>query len=109
MFFVRSYGLAMVLIVLIGFCNIVFLNQSNASFQFSIPNELRGRIVSVYVLLSQGTTPFGSLYVGGMIDLTSGIWGFPACGLISLFLLVPVLMRNRVTLKRWFTTIRPRF
>lgn len=72
MIFVRTYWLAMGVMVMIGFCNMIFLNQSNASFQFSIPNELRGRIMSVYVLLNQGTTPVGSLYVGGIMDVASG-------------------------------------
>nr|WP_125549371.1 MFS transporter [Loigolactobacillus zhaoyuanensis] len=101
MLFVRSFGLAMVLMVAIGFCNMIFLNQSNASFQFSIPNELRGRIMSVYVLLNQGTTPIGSLYVGGVMDVFSGLWGFPACGFLALLLLIPVLISQRRLVGRW--------
>ncbi|MFD1464599.1 MFS transporter [Lapidilactobacillus mulanensis] len=101
MLFVHSYGLAMVMMVAIGFCNMVFLNQSNAAFQFSIPDELRGRVMSVYVLLNQGTTPVGSLYVGGIMDVTSGLWGFPASGMLALVLLIPVLLTHRPTVKKW--------
>ncbi len=101
MFFVRSYPLAMVMMVLIGFCNMIFLNQSNASFQFDIPNELRGRIMSVYVLLNQGTTPVGSIYVGSVMDALTGLWGFPSCGILALVLLVPVLLANRQLVGHW--------
>ena len=44
MLVVHNYGLAMVMMVAIGFCNMIFLNQSNASFQFDIPNHLLGRM-----------------------------------------------------------------
>lgn len=101
MIFVRSYWLAIFMMVMIGFCNMIFLNQSNASFQFSIPNELRGRIMSVYVLLNQGTTPIGSLYVGGVMDVASGLWGFPACGFLALLLLIPVVIQNKHLIGKW--------
>lgn len=101
MLVVRNYDLAMVMMVLIGFCNMIFLNQSNASFQFDIPNHLRGRIMSVYVLLNQGTTPIGSLFVGGIMDISGGIWGFPACGFLALLLLVPALMSNHQLVGKW--------
>lgn len=79
----------------------IFLNQSNASFQFSIPDELRGRIMSVYVLLNQGTTPIGSLYVGGVMDVASGLWGFPSCGFLALLLLIPVVIQNKHIIGKW--------
>ena len=101
MIFVHVYWLAMIFMVVIGFCNMVFLNQSNAAFQFSIPNELRGRIMSVYVLLNQGSTPIGSLYVGGLMDMAGGLWGFPSCGLLALLLTIPILLSHQTTVKHW--------
>ncbi|WP_246287458.1 MFS transporter [Lacticaseibacillus absianus] len=103
MLIVHNYALAMLMMVAIGFCNMVFLNQSNASFQYDIPHQLRGRIMSVYVLLNQGTTPIGSLYVGGIMDVAGGLWGFPACGLLALVLLIPVLATHRPLVHRWLT------
>lgn len=102
MLFVRNYPLAMVVMVLIGYCNMIFLNQSNAPFQFNIPNELRGRIMSVYVLLNQGSTPIGSLYVGAVMAIAGGLWGFPACGILALVLLVPLMLLNRPLVSKWF-------
>ncbi|MFT8836953.1 MFS transporter [Liquorilactobacillus satsumensis] len=101
MLFVRSFWLASVIMILVGFCNMIFLNQSNASFQVGIPHELRGRIMSVYVLLNQGTTPLGSLYVGAVMDLAAGSWGFPACGLLALFLVSVVLLVQRKIIANW--------
>ncbi|WP_155287295.1 MFS transporter [Lacticaseibacillus zhaodongensis] len=101
MIFVRSYDLAIAMMVAIGFCNMIFLNQSNSSFQYDIPSELRGRVMSVYVLLNQGTTPIGSLYVGAIMDIATGLWGFPSCGILALLLLVPVLFKNRQLVGQW--------
>lgn len=101
MIVIHGYWAAMAMMVAIGFCNMIFLNQSNASFQYNIPGELRGRVMSVYVLLNQGTTPVGSLYVGGIMDLTSGFWGFPACGILALILLVPVLGSHHDLVGKW--------
>ncbi len=101
MLFVHSFTWAMALMMINGFCNMIFLNQSNASFQFAIPDQLRGRVMSVYVLLNQGTTPIGSLYVGGVMDIFAGAWGFPACGLLALLLLIPVLISQRTLVKQW--------
>ncbi len=106
MIFVHTYVMALVMMIIIGFCNMIFLNQSNASFQYSVPNELRGRIMSVYVLLNQGTTPLGSLYVGAIMDVTSGIWGFPACGLLAILCLIPVVIDQKKLLRQWFATGR---
>lgn len=101
MLFVHTYGLALLMMSLMGFCNMIFLNQSNAAFQYSVPNELRGRIMSVYVLLNQGTTPIGSLFVGSLMDVTSGLWGFPGCGILAGVLMLPIVLEHKHLLKQW--------
>jgi MFS family permease len=100
MLVVHDFHLALLVMVAVGFCNMIFLNQSNASFQYDIPNALRGRIMSVYVLLNQGTTPIGSLFVGGVMDVNAG-WGFPACGFLALLLLGPLFLKNKALVKQW--------
>ena len=101
MVFIRVSWMAMVVMGLIGFSNMIFLNQSNGAFQFSIPNQLRGRIMSVYVLINQGSTPLGSLYSGTVMDMTSGLWGFPACGILALGLLLPVMAIHSDVVRGW--------
>lgn len=106
MIFVHTFSIAAFVMILIGFCNMIFLNQSNASFQYGVPSELRGRVMSVYVLLNQGTTPIGSMYAGGIMDFTSGAWGFPGCGLLALVLLIPVLIINQNHVKSWINPVK---
>lgn len=55
-----------VLLVGTGFCGIVFHTTANTRLQLIVPNELRGRVMSMYSLLFVGTTPIGSLLVGGL-------------------------------------------
>jgi len=52
------------LLVALGVTSIVFSAGANTRLQLSAPNELRGRVMSLYFLLFAGTTPIGGLLVG---------------------------------------------
>jgi MFS family permease len=41
-------------------------NTSNSMVQAQLPDELRGRVMSIYTLVFFGGVPIGSLLVGGM-------------------------------------------
>ncbi len=42
------------------------VNVTNALIQTHVPDELRGRVMGVYILLFQGGTPIGALLAGGL-------------------------------------------
>jgi MFS family permease len=48
----------------VGFASLTMLTSANAAIQLSVPPELRGRVMSIYVLVVLGTTPLGSPVVG---------------------------------------------
>jgi MFS family permease len=52
------------LLVALGVASIVFSAGANTSLQRKAPNELRGRVMSLYFLLFAGTTPIGGFLVG---------------------------------------------
>lgn len=52
------------LLVLLGITSIAFSSSANTRLQMSAPNELRGRVMSLYFLLFAGTTPIGGMLVG---------------------------------------------
>ncbi len=56
--------LTLVLLVATGFSGILFHIAANSRLQLTVPNELRGRVMSMYSLLFVGTTPIGSFLVG---------------------------------------------
>lgn len=60
---------ALVTLVGIGACQMAFMANNNTILQMTVPNELRGRVMSLYMLV-QGITPAGALFAGA---LTAGI------------------------------------
>jgi MFS family permease len=54
------------LLVALGLCSITFTTTANTRLQLVAPPHMRGRVMSIYQLLFAGTTPFGSLIVGGL-------------------------------------------
>ena len=82
--FLRSLGPAIVTIALMGWGAVTQLATMNTLIQLQVPNELRGRVFSIYLWALQGITPLGSLLVGWMTQT----WSLPAtslmCGLICL-------------------------
>lgn len=52
------------LLVLLGMASITFSSSANTRIQLSTPDELRGRVMSLYFLLFAGTTPIGGMLVG---------------------------------------------
>lgn len=103
MVFARNAQLALVLVAAIGFLNMSFLNLCNSIFQINTESRYRGRVMSVYAFLNQGSTPIGNLFSGAVMDRLGGISGFPACGAVSLLLLIPVFLHKRQAIKLWLT------
>lgn len=66
--FASIFFTAMIAMVIMGFCMSTGLSSSNTFLQLNSPDELRGRIMSVYSLVLGGVTPVGSLYAGYVCD-----------------------------------------
>jgi MFS family permease len=60
----RTFWASMVLLVGIGAAMLVQLASTNTRLQLLAPDDLRGRIVSLYMLAFMGTAPIGSLLAG---------------------------------------------
>ena len=67
------------LLVLIGFVSVTFNTLGNSSVQLASTPELRGRVMSLYMLVFMGGTPIGSLIVGWITEQ----WGAPMALIIS--------------------------
>ena len=64
----RLWILTLPLLAALGLCSIVFTATANTRLQLLTPPELRGRVLSIYMLLFAGTTPLGGLIVGALAD-----------------------------------------
>jgi MFS family permease len=55
-------------LVLVGICFTLYTANSNSTIQLSVPDELRGRVMSLYMYVFMGTAPVGGLLAGWMAD-----------------------------------------
>lgn len=61
---VTNASLAFFLLIFIGWGTVAQLIGMNTMIQVRVPNELRGRVFSVYFWGLQGVAPFGSILIG---------------------------------------------
>jgi predicted MFS family arabinose efflux permease len=79
----RWIPMAVVFIGIIGWSLIVMANVTNALVQTAVPDEMRGRVMSLYMLVLNGGSPIGSLVAGS----AAASLGAPAVILINALLL----------------------
>jgi MFS family permease len=62
----RSVPVDLVLMFVVGWGTLSMAATCNTIIQLSVPDVLRGRVMSVYTTLFAGTTPIGGLFAGGL-------------------------------------------
>ena len=95
-----SLWLGAALLFIAGVTSTVFATIISIFIQFSVPNELRGRIMSLYTVTLIGLPSLGALGTGALADRLGGVQGAPravllgavALGLILVFV-VPVFWK----------------
>ena len=78
------------LLLLMGFCGILFMAGSNSTVQLTVPDELRGRVMSLHTLMFAGMTPFGAFLVGAVtqaLGVRAGFLVMGAGGFLSILVL----------------------
>lgn len=82
--FSRNLLISLLLASLIGLCMTTQMSGGHSLFQLAVSDRLRGRVMSIYMMVLLGIAPFGSYFVG----LCASRWGAPltvaACGAICL-------------------------
>jgi MFS family permease len=68
-----------VLLIAVGFISVTFNTLGNSSVQLASSPELRGRVMSLYMLVFMGGTPIGSPIVGAITQQ----WGAPTALVVS--------------------------
>ncbi|MEO8392599.1 MAG: MFS transporter [Chloroflexota bacterium] len=64
----RIFIVTALLMAIIGVAAIIFSISTNSMLQLNTPDELRGRVMSLNVLLVMGSTPIGAFLIGLMSD-----------------------------------------
>jgi MFS family permease len=91
-------GVAAVLLFLAGGALVSFSAVANSAIQFHTPDLLRGRVMSIYSLVWNGSGPFGSLLIGGTIGafgLSAGFLVGGGAALLGTLILRAVLLPRR--------------
>ena len=63
-----AFPLTIAILVALGVASIAFTTTANSRLQLTAPNELRGRVMSLYIFLRAGTAPLGSLLLGTLAE-----------------------------------------
>ncbi len=69
--FIRILPLSLLVLICVGTSMMFVFNMANSIIQFIVPDELRGRVMSIYSLSFFGLMPIGSLLVGVIAEYTS--------------------------------------
>jgi MFS family permease len=87
---VRDVRVAGALLMVMGFSGLLFMAGANTTLQLTVPDALRGRVMSLHTLMFAGITPFGAFLAGS----TTAAFGVPAgfaitgaCGIVAVLAL----------------------
>ena len=72
----------LVLLIGMGFVNLVCQAMANASVQLAVDPELRGRVMGLYMLVFIGGTPIGAPIIGAVTSHFGARAGMLVCGVI---------------------------
>jgi MFS family permease len=84
---IRTPALAYPVVALVGLASMLMVNTINATVQRSVPDELRGRVMALYVTVFAGSGPLGGLFAGAVAQVLGPPAGFIiGAALASVFL-----------------------
>ena len=87
-----SFPVALALLVVVGACQMIFLASTNTMLMLIVPDELRGRVMSLY-MLDRGLMPAGALFAGVTAHFIGAPSTVTAMGTILILLTLVVAWR----------------
>ncbi|MGK2858735.1 MAG: MFS transporter [Thermoanaerobaculia bacterium] len=82
--FAPSLYVAVALLLPVGFFAILQLSSSNTLVQAMVPDELRGRVMSLYSMVFMGMAPLGSMVAGTLGDTLGAPGTIAICGTVAI-------------------------
>jgi len=93
--FVRSPLVAFPLVAAIGFFSMLMINTINVMVQNSVPDALRGRVMSLYVTVFAGSAPVGGLFAGAAAQAFGASVAFSLGAALAIGVLILAWSRMR--------------
>lgn len=104
-----SYTLFAVSLIPVGIIAMTVLTAANAYVQTTVPQYVRGRVMSLYMMIFMGGTPFGAPIIGLVAETFGARWSLLGGGLLTAATAVAALLilgpRSGVVVR---TRLRPR-
>jgi len=96
----QSVTVSYVLLLVIGAAIMITYSLYTSLTQLIVPNELRGRVMSVYMLAFRGGMPLGSLVTGFLVDQVGAPLAIAGNGVLLSAVAVWFLIRHRTFVDR---------
>ncbi len=96
---IRSLPLSLLIMLCMGVALLLILNLANALLQTLVPDNLRGRVMSIYSLTHFGLMPIGGLFAGTVAEYAGEPATVIICGLfcfassVIIWIYAPILRR----------------
>ncbi len=98
--FCRWFWVDAAVLALLGVTGVALMTGSNTTLQLSAPDEYRGRIISIFILLQAGSTPIGGLMAGWLSEhftVATAIAIQAGCCLVGVGIAAVYLLRTRAS------------
>jgi predicted MFS family arabinose efflux permease len=92
--FSRVLWLTELLLLVTGAALIMTMSLVTSLVQLVAPNEMRGRVMSIYMVAFRGGMPLGSLATGKLVDLSSAPLALALDGVLLVLVAVYFLVRS---------------
>jgi MFS family permease len=94
--FVGSFAVALVIMFVIGICNITYTTSIQSSLQILVPDGMRGRVMGFYGM-TYNIMPLGGMLVGALAKLITAPFAIAVGGLaVAVFAIGPAMMNREV-------------
>jgi MFS family permease len=87
---VRNVWVVAALITAAGYASMLMINTINATVQANVADNLRGRVMSLYVTVFAGSAPLGGLFAGAVAEAFGTPLAFVAGAVLSMVVLAVV-------------------
>ena len=98
-----SFTTYTLLLVPVGFFALTVMVSANAMVQLSVDQEVRGRVMALYMAVFMGGTPVGSPVIGWIGDEFGARWtvlmATVACGLTAVLATIYVMRHDQIRLR----------
>lgn len=80
----QNFIVSMFLFMVVGFTGILSATVASSLLQLNTPEQLRGRVLSINLLLTMGSTPIGGFFVGTVAQLAGVEAALAICAVLCL-------------------------